>query len=267
MIRYGPCRQVDGVGVGGDEPGAEALGLLAEPRHQLGAHDAVGEAGVVLDVGGEHELAAGGEALDDERREVRARGVDGRGQTGGAGADDDDLVVLRHWYLRYDGSSRTSRRDEDSAEDHPRRPDRHGVGQDAEQHDRSRRSAVNTQHAGEDAVDDVVRGAGGGFDGAVPYRDDRLLDGVGRLAWSSGSSIVLVLLRPVGSGGGGYPARRPTPGPSRGGSAPRGVEHLGGSPSAATTNTIVRWSVSMPRTTAGGPRRCPTRKRIAPSPA
>ena len=43
----------------GDELGAEALGLLAELHHQLGAHDPVGEAGEVLDVGGEHQLAAG----------------------------------------------------------------------------------------------------------------------------------------------------------------------------------------------------------------
>ena len=88
-------REVDAVGVGGDELGAEALGLLAELHHQLGAEDAVGEAGVVLDVGGEHELPAGADALDDDRVQVRAGGVDGRGQSGGAGADDDDARGLR----------------------------------------------------------------------------------------------------------------------------------------------------------------------------
>ena len=60
-------REIDPVDVGGDELGAEALGLLAELHHELGAEDAVGEAGEVLDVGGEHELAAGADALDHER--------------------------------------------------------------------------------------------------------------------------------------------------------------------------------------------------------
>ena len=64
--------EVDPVDVGGDELGAEALGLLAELRHELGAEDAVGEAGVVLDVGREHELAAGADAFDDERMQVGA---------------------------------------------------------------------------------------------------------------------------------------------------------------------------------------------------
>ena len=45
-----------------------------------GPEDAVGEAGVVLDVGGEHELPAGADALDDDRLEVGAAGVDGGGQ-------------------------------------------------------------------------------------------------------------------------------------------------------------------------------------------
>ena len=34
-------------------------GLFAEPLHQLGTHDALGEPGVVLDVGRQHQLAAG----------------------------------------------------------------------------------------------------------------------------------------------------------------------------------------------------------------
>ena len=54
-----------------DDLGAEALGLLAEDLHQLGALDAVLEAGVVLDFGRDRELAAGLRALDDERLEAR----------------------------------------------------------------------------------------------------------------------------------------------------------------------------------------------------
>ena len=84
QTRFGVAGEVDAVGVGGDELGAEALGLLAELRHELGAHDPVGEAGVVLDVGREHELAAGADALDDERVQVGARGVDRGGQPGRA---------------------------------------------------------------------------------------------------------------------------------------------------------------------------------------
>ena len=66
-------------------------------RHQLLAGHRLGEARVVLDVGREHELAAGDEpagveALDAERLQVGAGGVDGRGEPGGARADDDDLV-------------------------------------------------------------------------------------------------------------------------------------------------------------------------------
>ena len=54
----------------GDEARAEALGLVAHARHELGAHDPLGEARVVLDVGRLLEQAAPEEALDDERLEV-----------------------------------------------------------------------------------------------------------------------------------------------------------------------------------------------------
>ena len=70
--------------------------LLAEALHEVGAGDLLGEARVVLDVVRDHELAAGdapaGEALDHERLEVGAGGVDGRSVPGGAGADDDDVA-------------------------------------------------------------------------------------------------------------------------------------------------------------------------------
>ena len=78
------------------------------PHHQLGAHDPVGEAGVVLDVGGQHQLAAGlvagrGRlALEHQRRQVGPGGVDGGGEPGRAGADDDHSVDVV-------GGHRTSR--------------------------------------------------------------------------------------------------------------------------------------------------------------
>ena len=62
------------------ELGAEARGLVPHACHELGAHDAVREAGEVLHLGGEHELAAGlvarrrGLALEHQR----ARGWPGR---------------------------------------------------------------------------------------------------------------------------------------------------------------------------------------------
>ena len=55
------------------EAGSEALGLAAELLDDLGTHDAVGEAGVVLDVCGDHQLPSGYEALEDERFELGAR--------------------------------------------------------------------------------------------------------------------------------------------------------------------------------------------------
>jgi hypothetical protein len=88
-------RQIDpGDGLGVDH-GAEARRLGAEPVGQLGATDALGEAGEVLDVGGGGELTAGGDApghpaLEQDRLEVGAGGVDRGGVSGGAAADDDD---------------------------------------------------------------------------------------------------------------------------------------------------------------------------------
>ena len=54
----------------------------------------VGKAGVVLDVGGEHELAAGADAFDHERVQVGARGVDRGGEAGRARSDDDDFAAF-----------------------------------------------------------------------------------------------------------------------------------------------------------------------------
>src|SRR5205807_2129190 len=76
--------EVDALGVGREVLGAEPGRLGPELLHQLGAHDPVGEARVVLDVGGEHELPPGaGEPLDDEGLQVGPGGVDGGGQAGG----------------------------------------------------------------------------------------------------------------------------------------------------------------------------------------
>jgi hypothetical protein len=89
--------ELNGGDVVGHQLGAEALCLGAELVHQLGAHDAVGEAGVVLDVGGVDERAAGGDGpLEHERVQVRARGVDGCRVPRGAGTDDDQVANVAH---------------------------------------------------------------------------------------------------------------------------------------------------------------------------
>ena len=71
---------------------AEAGGLLAHVLDELGALDAVGPAGKVFDQGGDGELTAGLVAFEDERLEVSAGGVDGGGEAGAAGAEDDGVA-------------------------------------------------------------------------------------------------------------------------------------------------------------------------------
>ena len=72
-----PLGEVDARDVVGHELRAEALGLAAEVGHHRRPDDAVGVARVVLDVARDHQLAAPVEALDDERGQVGARGVEG----------------------------------------------------------------------------------------------------------------------------------------------------------------------------------------------
>ena len=88
--------EVDAIDVGRDELGAEADGLLAELGHELGPEDPLREAREVLDVGGEHQLAAGADPLDHERVQIGPRRVDRGGETGRPGSDDDDFPRV-HW--------------------------------------------------------------------------------------------------------------------------------------------------------------------------
>jgi hypothetical protein len=74
--------------------------LLLHLLHQPRALDDVGEAGIVFHVGGDGELAAGLDALDQYGFEHRARRVDRRGVTGGAGTDNDDLGMDRRGHRR-----------------------------------------------------------------------------------------------------------------------------------------------------------------------
>jgi hypothetical protein len=72
-----PARQVDVHDGIEEELGADMLGLLLHLLHQPGALDDVGEARVVLHVGGDGELAAGLDALDQHGLQIGASRVDG----------------------------------------------------------------------------------------------------------------------------------------------------------------------------------------------
>src|SRR5262245_35233027 len=77
----------------GDDAGADMLGLCLHLLHQPGALADIGEAGIVLDVGGDRELSARLHALDQDRLQHCARGINGRGVPGWARADDHDFSV------------------------------------------------------------------------------------------------------------------------------------------------------------------------------
>src|SRR5262249_19369145 len=94
-----PARKFDLVDVVGDELGADVLGLLLHLLHQPGALDDVGEARVVLDVGGDSELAAGLDALNQYRLKHGSGGVDRRRVAGRTRPDDYDLGVGRLAHL------------------------------------------------------------------------------------------------------------------------------------------------------------------------
>lgn len=83
-------------GPDGPQVRPETFGLRTEALHELGAHDGVWEPGVVLHLGGQHELAPRCGTLEDDGCEVRTGRVERGGEAGGAGSDDDD-VVQGHW--------------------------------------------------------------------------------------------------------------------------------------------------------------------------
>ena len=95
-VRLAVGARLDLGDVVGDEARAEALRLVAELLHHLRPHDPLGVAGVVLDVGRLLEQPAPEEALDHERVQVRAGGVERRGVARRTASDDDDLLDVRH---------------------------------------------------------------------------------------------------------------------------------------------------------------------------
>ena len=102
QTRNGRCGEVDRGDLLGDDLGAEPAACGPHVGHQVGAHDAVREAGEVLDLGRQHELTARlvartrRLAFDDQRRQVGSGGVDRCGQTGWTRPDDDDVTDVGH---------------------------------------------------------------------------------------------------------------------------------------------------------------------------
>ena len=71
----------------------ETLSLLADVFHQLGALDALNEAGEVLHLGGVHEGASGCQgAGEEDGLQLGACRVDCGGVAGGTGAHNNDVV-------------------------------------------------------------------------------------------------------------------------------------------------------------------------------
>ncbi len=89
-----PARQLRLVDVIGDDLRPHMLGLLLHLLHQPRALDHIGEARIVLDVGGDRELAAWLDALDQHGLQHGARGVD-RGRVAGRTRSDNDHLRMR----------------------------------------------------------------------------------------------------------------------------------------------------------------------------
>ena len=94
------------------DDGAELLGLHRRPGGQVLAGDPGREAEVVLDAGARGGLPADRGAVERERAQAFGRGVDGGGEPGGSGPDDDDVEAPVRQRVR--------RQPEGGAE-HPRR--------------------------------------------------------------------------------------------------------------------------------------------------
>lgn len=89
--------------VGRDQMGHAQLGAKADRLHlhvldQLWALYPVGPAGEVFYQGSDGQLAAGLVTFQNQRLEVRTCGVDGGGQSGATGPEDDGIacIVFRH---------------------------------------------------------------------------------------------------------------------------------------------------------------------------
>ena len=106
-----PPRQVDLRDHAVDDHRPESLGLRTEQLHHLRPQHAFGKAGVVLDVGGDRQLAARLQPREQQRLEIRARRVDGRRVSRWTRSDDDDLVLLHDGSLQRAAQSTSEKGD------------------------------------------------------------------------------------------------------------------------------------------------------------
>ena len=90
-----PLRAVERGHDVGDDLRADMRRLLLHLLHQPGALDDVGETRIVLDVGGDGELAARLDALDQHRFEHCACRIDRSGITGRTGSNNDEFGMDR----------------------------------------------------------------------------------------------------------------------------------------------------------------------------
>src|SRR5215471_2990891 len=86
--------QINFVDVIGNELGADMSRLLLHLLHQPRPLDHVGVARIILDIGCDRELPARRDALDEDRLEHSARGIDRSRIAGRTGADDHELGVI-----------------------------------------------------------------------------------------------------------------------------------------------------------------------------
>ena len=89
-----PLRKIDLHDVVHHDLGADMLGLLAHLLHEPRPLDHVGETGIVFDIGGDRQLTAGLVALDHDRGQHGAGGIDRSRIAGRAGPEDDDACVF-----------------------------------------------------------------------------------------------------------------------------------------------------------------------------
>ena len=80
-------RQIKGLDVIADNLGPGFLGVGFHPHHQVRTHH-TGITGPVFHICGDRQLPTGLDALNQNRFQHRAAGIDAGGITGGAGADD-----------------------------------------------------------------------------------------------------------------------------------------------------------------------------------
>ena len=77
-----------------NHPRSDMFGLPAHLLHQPRALDDIGEAGIVLDVGGDGHLAARLQPGDQDGLQIAARRIDCRGVASRSRADDKDFAVV-----------------------------------------------------------------------------------------------------------------------------------------------------------------------------